>query len=138
MLRDDLRLSRPAKRDLPIACNEDFPVLTIRALQENKLLQPGALAAHSMQWVYHADLIVECHLEIEGSAFLLVRSRYGGVGDIIHLVPPKAGGRWMMICPFAQTRHDLLYYREGLFAGAIANRLVHGSQRKAEYYPGIY
>lgn len=37
---------------------------------------------------------------------------------------------WVFRCPVLGTRHDILFLRDGQFASAKAQRLVHASQRK--------
>ncbi len=39
-------------------------------------------------------------------------------------------GNWVFLCPVLATRHDVLFLRDGLFASAKAQRLVHASQRR--------
>lgn len=39
-------------------------------------------------------------------------------------------GNWVFRCPVLGTRHDVLFLRDGQFASAKAQRLVHASQRK--------
>ena len=44
---------------------------------------------------------------------------------------PNKPTSWVFICPILGSRHDVLFLRDGLFASARAQRLVHASQRSA-------
>lgn len=63
----------------------------------------------------------------------LCRLSPGGPGFqslTVEAAGPYKPGNWVFRCPVLGTRHDVLFLRDGQFASAKAQRLVHASQRK--------
>jgi hypothetical protein len=62
-----------------------------------------------------------CRLSPDGPGFQILAVEPAG---------PYKPDNWVFLCPVLGTRHDVLFLRDGLFASAKAQRLIHASQRR--------
>lgn len=134
--------TRPAseQEQRPVRILEEFAALDMRALNriwpdQEKLWVAG------LRWPAPAmcgaeRIVFAVDVRNDASPILLVRSVFSQappVEQVIELRPahPGAPPRWFLVCPVTGQKCDILFLRDGYFASAKAQRLVHRSQRAA-------
>lgn len=138
-LNNRLPLPSGYPRQLPVAILEGHPSLDIGVL--GAFLRPleFELCGHFLRWNDQAgnllcEMLAIFDLRSPDQPLLSLQSPDGAhfhLQQLIRLFPRASDRRWYMECPILGTRHDLLFLRDGDFASAKGNRLVHRSQRGA-------
>lgn len=137
-----IRLRPPAEPagavlDGPIRSIERYPRLSLQELTQLMPKDSVEIWAEALRW--ETDTLgqpLEVRIAIDrqtGRRFALVWS-YLGDGERQEQVLEIAAGaqknpRRYFVCPVTGTRAETLYYRDGRFASAKAQRLIHSSQR---------
>lgn len=127
---------RAALSARPLLRLEDRPALDARVVSRTwatakstltTLVWPMSMEG-ARQFVLAADFsdpsapsVGLCRLSPDGPGFQSLTVEAAG---------PYKPGNWVFVCPVLGTRHDMLFLRDGLFASAKAQRLVHASQRR--------
>ena len=119
----------------PIAILEDHPALDVRVLTQAGLAVMDEIHAAVLQWPHGPPVLLVADLREPDEAYLLLVHRFPNgetKEEVIPLIPSWANhrARWYLRCPADGARRDLLFLRDGVFAGARAQRLVHRSQRR--------
>lgn len=117
----------------------DYPALDIRELEKTWLLDEDGHWGAVLAWPGGAEAPLTVYLMasfdiLDRPALYLEADMAGQVlQQTIELERSRPGTprRWFMRCPVTAVRKELLYFREGRFASAKAQRLVHPSQRAA-------
>ncbi len=132
--------TEPLPRSVPIGFIDEAPALDIRVFSSRCDMTLPDLAGRWMRWPRESTGSADHYLIFadlrEAGAALLMAHGLGSNGDwfppdVIQLsqTDNKGKPRWYMHCPVLGTRCQILYYRNGRFASAKAQRLVHRSQR---------
>lgn len=119
-------------RELPRTFVEHVPFLAVGDLSRRKLLELGAISAATLPWSDKVHLTIECHMLDPKRAFFVARLRHTGQAQTLRLLPTGSQARWCFVCPFTGQYVTKIFFRDGLFASAAGNRLIHRSQRKAD------
>ncbi len=129
-------LDRAELVERPLRKLEDAAALDARVLSRNwsaarstltTLIWPEGMEG-ATQFVLAADF-----RDRSAPSVGLCRLSSEGLGFQILAVEPAGSykpGNWVFLCPVLGTRHDVLFLRDGLFASAKAQRLIHASQRR--------
>lgn len=119
----------------PRAVLEDHATLNLNELRRSFLFQADESCGYSLGWdadLTNGERLVLIIVEELQALHLLIVFAWPKRDSKIQLIEfgmrPGIRGRLFLKCPVFETLHDRLYFRDGYFASAQAQRLYHRSQ----------
>jgi len=128
----------PAGYVLPasIDFNDRYPCLSLRELTSLMPKAEGEIWAEALRWDLPTVGALEAWIGVDrhpGRRFAVIRLWSGDADRVQQIVEIVQGAqknpKKYFVCPVTGVKTEALYFREGRFASARAQRLIHRSQR---------